>query len=54
MSLTVSSRVSYHSLTVPVKSGAAELAGEIGAFSADHLMAVSERGIESLAENKKQ
>ena len=34
-----------------VDSGAAELAGEIGAFSADHLMAVSEQGIKALAEN---
>lgn len=30
-------------------SGGAELAGELGALSADHLIAVSERGIESLA-----
>lgn len=30
-------------------SGGAELAAELGAFSADHLMAVSERGIEALA-----
>ena len=34
-----------------VDSGAAELAGEIGALSADHLMAVSEQGINALAEN---
>ena len=34
-----------------VDSGAAELAGEIGALSADHLMAVSEQGIKALAEN---
>ena len=34
-----------------VDSGAAELAGEIGAFSADHLMAVSEEGIKALADN---
>jgi len=32
-----------------IDSGAAELAGEIGALTADHLMAVSERGIASLA-----
>ncbi len=30
-------------------SGGAELAAELGAFSADHLMAVSERGVEALA-----
>ncbi|MGE0640094.1 MAG: imidazolonepropionase [Thermoanaerobaculia bacterium] len=30
-------------------SGGAELAAELGAFSADHLMAVSDRGIEALA-----
>jgi imidazolonepropionase len=30
-------------------SGGAELAAELGAFSADHLMAVSPRGIEALA-----
>ncbi|MEC7821150.1 MAG: imidazolonepropionase [Candidatus Neomarinimicrobiota bacterium] len=34
-----------------VDSGAAQLAGEIGAFSADHLMAVSEEGIKALADN---
>ena len=34
-----------------VDSGAAELAGKIGALSADHLMAVSEQGIKALAEN---
>ena len=34
-----------------VDSGAAQLAGEIGVFSADHLMAVSDSGIESLAQN---
>ena len=34
-----------------VDSGAAELAGEIGAFSADHLMAVSEEGIKALSDN---
>ena len=34
-----------------VDSGAAELAGEVGAFSADHLMAVSDAGINRLAEN---
>ena len=34
-----------------VDSGAAQLAGEIGVFSADHLMAVSDKGIESLAQN---
>jgi len=34
-----------------VDSGAAELAGEVGAFSADHLMAVSDKGIAALAEN---
>ena len=34
-----------------VDSGAAELAGEIGAFSADHLMAISEKGVESLVNN---
>lgn len=33
-----------------VDSGAAELAGEVGAFSADHLMAVSEEGIQTLTE----
>lgn len=32
-----------------VDSGAAELAGEVGAFSADHLMAVSNAGINRLA-----
>ncbi len=32
-----------------VDSGGAELAAELGAHSADHLMAVSERGIEALA-----
>jgi imidazolonepropionase len=32
-----------------VDSGAAELAAELGAYSADHLMAVSEAGIEALA-----
>jgi imidazolonepropionase len=32
-----------------VHSGAAELAGEVGVFSADHLMAVSESGIQALA-----
>jgi len=32
-----------------VDSGGAELAAELGALSADHLMAVSERGIEALA-----
>lgn len=32
-----------------VDSGGAELAGELGAFSADHLIAVSPAGIESLA-----
>lgn len=32
-----------------VDSGAAELAGELGALTADHLMAVSGRGIEALA-----
>jgi len=31
-------------------SGGAELAAELGAHSADHLMAISERGIESMAE----
>ena len=34
-----------------VDSGAAQLAGDIGVFSADHLMAVSDSGIESLAQN---
>jgi len=34
-----------------IDSGAAQLAGEIGVFSADHLMAISDSGIESLAEN---
>jgi len=34
-----------------IDSGAAELAGEINAVSADHLMAVSKKGIQSLAEN---
>ena len=34
-----------------VDSGAAELAGKIGALSADHLMAVSDQGIKALAEN---
>jgi len=34
-----------------VDSGAAKLAGEVAAFSADHLMAVSEAGIANLAEN---
>ena len=34
-----------------VDSGASELAGEIGAFSADHLMAISEKGIQALADN---
>ncbi len=33
-----------------IDSGAAELAGEIGAVSADHLMAVSDIGIKSLAQ----
>lgn len=33
-----------------VDSGAAELAGELGALTADHLMAVSDRGIAALAE----
>ena len=33
-------------------SGAAELAGRLKAHSADHLMAVSDRGIQALAENK--
>ena len=32
-------------------SGAAELASEVKAFSADHLMAVSEKGIKKMAEN---
>lgn len=32
-----------------VDSGAAELAGELGALTADHLMAVSERGVAALA-----
>ncbi|MFN7942117.1 MAG: imidazolonepropionase [Thermoanaerobaculia bacterium] len=35
-----------------VDSGGAELAAEVGAFSADHLMAVSERGIEALAASR--
>ena len=34
-----------------VDSGAAELAGEIGAFSADHLMEVSDKGVLALADN---
>ena len=34
-----------------VDSGASELAGEVGAISADHLMAVSEDGINALVEN---
>ena len=34
-----------------VDSGAAELAGEVSAVSADHLMAVSDAGIRSLADN---
>ena len=34
-----------------VESGAAELAGEVGAISADHLMAVSADGINALVEN---
>ena len=34
-----------------VDTGAAELAGEIGAFSADHLMEVSDKGILALADN---
>ena len=34
-----------------VNSGAAELAGEVGAISADHLMAVSADGINALVEN---
>jgi len=33
-------------------SGAAELAGETGSISADHLMAVSDEGIQKLAENR--
>ena len=33
-------------------SGAAELAGETGSISADHLMAVSDDGIQKMAENK--
>jgi len=33
-------------------SGGAELAAELGAFSADHLMAISERGIEALAASR--
>ena len=33
-------------------SGAAELAGETGSISADHLMAVSDDGIQKLAENR--
>jgi imidazolonepropionase len=33
-------------------SGGAELAAEVGALTADHLMAVSERGIEALAESE--
>jgi imidazolonepropionase len=32
-------------------SGAAELAAEVGAVSADHLMEISEQGIQKLAEN---
>ena len=32
-------------------SGAAELAAEVGAVSADHLMAVSDAGVEKMAEN---
>ena len=32
-------------------SGAAELAGRLGCVSADHLMAVSDKGIQSLAQN---
>jgi len=34
-----------------VESGASELAGEVGAISADHLMAVSADGINALVEN---
>ena len=34
-----------------VDSGAAELAGEIGVFSADHLMEVSDKGVLALADN---
>ena len=34
-----------------LSSGAAELAAEVKAFSADHLMAVSENGIKKMAEN---
>ena len=34
-----------------MNSGAAELAGEVGAISADHLMAVSAEGINALVEN---
>ena len=34
-----------------IDSGAAELAGELGAISADHLMAVSPAGIKALADN---
>ncbi|MBC8213963.1 MAG: imidazolonepropionase [Candidatus Marinimicrobia bacterium] len=34
-----------------VNSGAAELASEVGAVSADHLMAVSDDGIEAMAKN---
>ncbi len=34
-----------------VDSGAAELAGEVGAFSADHLMAVSDKGIGQMTDN---
>ncbi|MBL7014596.1 MAG: imidazolonepropionase [Candidatus Marinimicrobia bacterium] len=34
-----------------VDSGAAELAGELNACSADHLMAISDNGIQSLKEN---
>ena len=34
-----------------MNSGAAELAGEVGAISADHLMAVSANGINALVEN---
>ncbi len=35
-----------------VDSGAAELAGELKAVSADHLMAVSDEGIQSLKDNR--
>jgi len=35
-----------------VDSGAAELAADVGAVSADHLMAVSDEGIQKLAENR--